>query len=576
MRRPGLIRWNFFGYLAFALALTFAYLFFGLDGHVKSLMEQKLSALHGGDVHISKAAFRFNGPRIELESVEFNDPTRVDRVQFIVDRLQLDLEWAALLRNRLVILDSQATGVHLNSLQPPEPAVTPGKSLVPPPTSQTLAYASDYLSNPKRSELPPEEAWSAVPSVQAKNGLSSEFQNEVGVWKKALDTLISENHEQTEAIKNTVNQASEKDAESHAKIMIGQLEKSRLELDQLENQVKSEGNALLAKIQTLVELQPHDVTVIRQNVKLPNLEFKNIEAEVGAPQLRPALALVDHFYFKLLPWLEKREQVLLPSYGREQGTEFFFTGRYLPPRLWVKKLEISSKESPDGSLGDVSGRVTDLSSEPNHYPAQMSLQASFKKAEVQNLQLEAQIDHRNNSVDDRLQLNIASYPVRDLNFVKTPSLTMGIAQANANLNLEYLAQKDSAIINVSSALDKVMYRVDSESEGLRKAFEEALAPLTALNMDANAQGRLPAPHWNFKSNLSDRLRTSLQQTLGQEYDEFNGRIKERAYQRVVEARKSLETNLVTESEAIQLRIAEEKEKLKLLTAEYKTSKKVRQ
>jgi hypothetical protein len=44
---------------------------------------------------------------------------------------------------------------------------------------------------------------------------------------------------------------------------------------------------------------------------------------------------------------------------------------------------------------------------------------------------------------------------------------------------------------------------------------------------------------------------------------------------VVEARKSLETNLVTESEAIQLRISEEKEKLKLLTAEYKASKKIK-
>ncbi|RYZ58626.1 MAG: TIGR03545 family protein [Proteobacteria bacterium] len=574
MRRPGLIRWNFFGYLGFAVALTLAYIFFGLDGHVKNLVQQKLSALHGADVHISKAAFRFNGPRIELDRLEFHDPSRVGRVQFTVDRVQLDLEWAALLRNRLVVTDSSATGVHLNSLQPPEPAVNEGQSLIPKQSSQTLAYASDFLSNPTRTELPAEEAWAAVPSVQAKNGLSSEFQNEVSGWKKALDALIQENHEQTEAIRNTVNQASEKDADAHVKIMIGQLEKSRLELEQLETQVKAEGNTLLAKIQTLVELQPHDVTVIRQNVKLPNLEFKNIEAEVGAPELRPALSFVDHFYFKLLPWLEKKEQVLQSSYGRDQGTEFFFTGRYLPPRLWVKKLEISSKETPDGSLGDVSGRVTDLSSEPNHYAAQLSLQASFKKAEVSNLQLESQIDHRNNQVDDRLQLNIASYPVRDLDFVKTPSLRMGIAQADANLNLEYLAQKDAVIINVSSTLDKVMYRVDTESEALKKVFDESLAPLTSVKMDANAQGKLPAPHWNFTSNLSDRLKTSLQQVLGQEYDEFNGRIKERAYQRVVEARKSLETSLVTESEAIQLRIAEEKEKLKGLTAEYKASKKI--
>ena len=58
MRRPGLIRWNFFGYLIVVATLGLAYLFLGLDGHVKRLIEQKLSVLNGANVHIGKASFR--------------------------------------------------------------------------------------------------------------------------------------------------------------------------------------------------------------------------------------------------------------------------------------------------------------------------------------------------------------------------------------------------------------------------------------------------------------------------------------------------------------------------------------
>ncbi|MBC7532378.1 MAG: hypothetical protein H7318_12435 [Oligoflexus sp.] len=568
MKRPGLIRWNFFGYLLFAVLALAAYTFLGLDGHVKSLMAQKLSALNGAEVTIEKAIFRLNGPRIELEKLVFKDPLRPERIQFEIEKIQMDLEWPALLRNRLVVKDSTATSVHLNAIQPPLSVVGDGQTLVGSQTVHSLAFASDFLSNPSRTQLPPDDAWSVVPSVQAKNGVTSEISAAVEGWKKQLDSLVDENKQQTEAIKGTENQTAEKDAEAHVKIIIGQLEKSRLELEQLETQVKADGNILLNKIQTLAELLPHDVTVIRQNVKLPSLEFKTIAAELGAEQARPAIGLVDDFYFRLLPWLEKKEQPLRPSYGRNQGTEFYFSGRLLPPRLWIKKLEISSKESPDGETGDVSGHIADLSSEPDQVAAHLSLQANFKKAEVANVQLEAQIDHREGRVDDRLQLNIASYPVRDLDFVKTPSLRMGIEQATASLNLEFLVQKDSGIINLSSVLDKVIYRVETNSEPLKKIFDEALAPLTSLQMDANAQGRLPNMHWTYSSPLSERLRTVLQQVLSQEYAEFGARIRDRAYQRVVEAKQTLETNLVMESDGIQQKIASEKEALKELTSNY--------
>ncbi len=571
--RPGIIRWNFFGYLTGAVLLTLLYIFVGLDRQVKSLVVQRLTTLNGAPVAIAKASLKLSGPAIELEKIEFMDPRSPERVEFEVAKVQLQLEWPAILRNRLVVREGFASGVRLNP-GPPLPKIpAPVNSLVAPQSPQSLSYASDFLANPDRMQMPTDEAWRAVPSFQAQNGLTSEMETQISGWTKQLDSLLETHGQQIVAIQNAHQQSSDKNNDALAKIMIGQLERGRLDLDHLEVQVKAEANQLLTKTQSLAELIPHDVTVVKQGVKFPGLEFNSLSSELGAEQIRPLMSVVDNFYFRLLAWLERPEQEMRDASGRQQGTEHYFVGKNLPPRLWIKKLELVSKESPDGYSGEAVGHIQDLSSEPFHHPAHLSLQASFKRAEVSNLQLEAQIDHSGQKVDDRLQLTIDSFLVQDLDFVKTPSFRMGIMQATAKLNMEFLAQKDSSTINVRTVMDKVSYRVETESGPLKKIFDEALSPLNSLQMDGSAQGKLPALRWTYSSNISDRLRTVLQQKLSQEYAEYNARLRDRAYQRLVDARKKLEARLIAASEAIEGRISSEKEKLENQLAEYSKVKK---
>lgn len=573
-KRPGLIRWNFFGYLGVAVILTLAYIFVGLDLHVKSLVSQRLTALNGAPVTVGHATFKLSGPRIVLEQITFMDPRNPEFVQLEVQNVKLDLDWQPLLRNRIVVKDGVASGIHLNDLRTP-PVPAPVNSLVAPQSSPSLSAASAYLASPGRMELPPEDAWKAVPSFQAQHALNSEISTQVAAWQKKLDDLVATHQQQTQSIESTQQTSHDKEAgsESLRKIMVGHIEKTKLDLDQLEISIKSEANNLLTKTQSLNELIPHDVTVIKQEARLPSVEFNNVAAEVGAEQIRPILSVVDNFYFRLLAWLERTEQPMRNSFGRQQGTEYFFVGKYLPPRLWLQKLDIISKESPDGKLGEVVGHIKDLSSEPFNYPAHLSLQASFKKAEVENLQMEAQIDHTRGQVDDRLQLSVASFLVHDLDFVKTPTFRLGIEQATAKLNMEVLAQTDSSTMTIATTMNKVSYRVETESEALKKVFDDALSPLTSLEMSATAQGKLPALQWTYASNLAERLRTALQGVLSQEFAEYNARLRDKAYQRVLESSKILEASLVTASDDMQKRILAEKEKLVTASSDPSTSKK---
>ncbi len=105
-------------------------------------MAQKFSALSGAEVTIEKATFHLSGPRIELEKLKFMDPLRADRVQFEIEAIRMDLEWPALLRNRLVVKDSVANGVHLNALQPPLMPKADQESLVSAPSVRSLALVS--------------------------------------------------------------------------------------------------------------------------------------------------------------------------------------------------------------------------------------------------------------------------------------------------------------------------------------------------------------------------------------------------------------------------------------------------
>lgn len=545
MKKPGLVRWNFPLYLAGAAILAAAYIFLGLSTHVKSLLEQRLSALNGAPVTIGSAKFSLNGPRIELVGIKFQDAQDVSRTVLTVHRAHMELDMQAFLRNRIVVEDGKAEGLELHPLN---------FTSAPAAESGSISSASEFLASPDREQLPSDEVWKAVPSVQATTALQAEIDSQVNEWQKQLSSLEKEAEGQSQDL--NLN----KDNETHLKIVQAQAAKSRAELDQLEAKVRAEGNVLLGKIGTLAELVPHDMTVVRQAVKMPNLEFKNLNSEIGAKVTAPLLGLAENFQERLIPWLLSKEQSRLPRYSRRQGTDFHFEGRLLPPRLWVQKFELNSKATPDGVIGDAAGRIADLSSEPHHYAASFSLQASFPKAEVDNVQLEASIDHKD-KIDDRLQLNVTRFPVRGLDFARTPNLRVGIEQAEATLNLELLTTREASIVNLKSQMTKISYRNETQDEALKKVFDDTLGGVMVIEMESSAQGkpqsRLSGPdmHWTYVSNLSDQLRVGLQKTLGEEFAEFNARIKERAELNGIESRKALESELVTKSDAVQQKIA---------------------
>lgn len=551
MKRRGLIRWNFFFYLALMAFLVGIYAFTGISGHVKSILEQRLSELNGAPVKIGYASFSWKDLDITLENIEFQDADDPSRTVLTIARMHMNLDTQAFLRNRFVVKSGGAYGFELH------PLIFSSATAVSKPETSSIAAASDFLQNPDRAQLPDEAVWKAVPSVQATTALQSEIDNQVGVWQKRLVALANDAQTQNQDLQQN------KENETHAKIVQAQIEKSRVELDNLEAQVKAEGNVLLEKIGTLAELVPHDVTVVRQAVKIPNLEFKDLGHELGSRMSAPLLDLAENFQGRLIPWLLAKEQVLLPRFGRRQGTDFHFEGKYLPPRLWIQDFELISHASPSPQYGEAIGRIQDLSSEPHHYPASLSLQASFEKAEVSNVQLEVHLDHKD-KIDDKLQLTVAKFPIRDLDFARTPTLRLGIEQAAATLNLEYVASREASIVNVKSQMTKVSYRNETQSETLRKVFDSALGLVTTIDLEASAQGKPnaglagPEMHWTYVSNLSDQMRVELQKTLGQEFAEYNARIHERAEQKAVEARQALETKLVTESDAIQQKIASSK------------------
>lgn len=556
MKNRGLIRWNFPVYLIGAVLLFVAYVFIGLNQHIKSLLQQRLSALNNAPVTIGELSFSPSGPKLELKALQFYDRNQADRVQLRLHQVTLDLDWQAFLRNRVVVTSGQITGVEVQPLafKPLEKQGHAGRD--------SIGFAGDFLASPERGQIPDDDIWKKVPSVQATSALQSEIETQVTAWQKQLETL------QKDILAQTTDLQQNSGNETHAKIVQAQLDKSMVELSNLESRVKADGNILLGKIGTLAELVPHDMTVVRQGARMPNLEFKTLGSEVGSRLSAPLIRLAEDFQERLLPWLQKREQNLEPKLGRLQGTDFHFEGRLLPPRLWIQKMDVQSKASPDGAVGDAIGRIQDLSSEPHHYPALLTLQASFPKAEVSNLQLDASIDHRDRVIKDRLNLAIAALPIRDLDFARTPSLRLGIEQAQASLNLDYTVEAQSTILNLKSSMSKVIFRNETQSESLKTIFDEALSPLSGVEIEASGQLNHLATslqkdlQWSYVSNLSDQLKTSLQRTLGQEFSEFNGRIKERAEQKGVEARKSLETKLVTESDAIQQRIAGAKSSLK--------------
>ncbi len=560
----GLIRWKFFIPLAASLAALVIYAFLLLDQHLKSLMESFATRANGAEVNIGSVKTSISGLFVEIQKIQLTDPEAPESNRLEVAKIRLDLGAKGLLRGKLVVEDASLLDLQIQSkrsqpglvLPPPRPEPEgPGLKaealvLLQPIKDEVMGNALSVLKEQGFGNPLEGIQWDELPSSQAIKQLE-------GDWNQRQETIQSmfaslPNPAELSQIRAEISSIKMPDDPTQIASRMASLDalKDRVQgdfarIETAAQQLKSEATQFTSRIGGLDELVKQDIAVLSQKLKLPDLDFKNLAEELCGPEIKRYIKLFEVYYAKIKPYLESQEKPAPAPPLRRSGVDFSFPETNGLPGFWLKKMQISSKETAEGPLGDLLGKVTDFSSAPElvKKPTQIQLEGGFKQMGIQGLNAEAILDHRQAISRDEFKIAIAAFPIADRMLAQSKDYALGFYKAEGSLQMKFLMDGDNLKLELNSLMKQLSWKVEADSERVKNLMDSVFAPMNEVRINAKADGTLQDLQWKITSNLVDQLRASLRSALSKQIAELEDKLKEELTKRLTEEKSKLEARV---------------------------------
>ncbi|MCX6131586.1 MAG: TIGR03545 family protein, partial [Proteobacteria bacterium] len=563
----GLIRWKFSVPLLAFVILTAVYLNLFMDRQLRHLLERLASDANGSEVNIGQLHSSILGLMLELQNVQISNPEQTDhnRIEFGV--LHLGFSLSGLLRGKLIIDDARLEKLQLSSVRknpayvlpvPPSAADGPSlsdqfKNILQPVKQEVLQRSLDMLQSQEGKFQLPSIDWAQLPSSQALQGLQREWDLQGQTMQSALGNLpkyedIRLLKEEAASIKMPTDLTKLPETLAELERLQSKTQGNLAQVQSLNSQVQNTGTSFINKLSGLDGLLKNDLSVVLSQLKLPDLDFKELADEICGPEIRRIMRMITIYYAKIRPYLESQERPAPSRPWRLAGTDFSFPERPGLPGFWLKKLEMSSLETAEGPLGNILGRLSNFSSAPEliNDPVLLHLEGQFKQAGIEGLKLDLSFDHRQALAHDELQLKLAKFPIADRILVNSKAYTLAYYKANGALALNFKLDGEKVKINLDSQLEQITWRLEAESEKLKSLLDNTFAPLSSVHLAANADGSWQDLNWKISSNLVDQLRSSLQRALSQQLKAERDRLETELKVRLESERDKLELQVKTQ------------------------------
>ncbi len=188
----------------------------------------------------------------------------------------------------------------------------------------------------------------------------------------------------------------------------------------------------------------------------------------------------------------------------------------------------------DGPL-EFSGELADVTSEPGHWPRPLTLHVRGERGS-QSLRLDALLDHRQETGEDRVDLVYRGYPLEGLMLGKE-ELAVAIKKAKADLTLKVVKKDerwDGALL--LEARDAVLEPQTQMSGIVAQKLAEAVRGIRQFQVEVGFAGQENNLDFKLRSDIGTILAASLKAMFDQELakqkkaleDKVNALYKEKA------------------------------------------------
>ncbi len=578
-KEGGLIRWS--AVIPFFIIVVLCAVYFKLffDSHIKSALEWGGYKALGTEVNIANFESSFVKGNVAISGLQITSAEQPDFNSIELGSIRFDVNWDALLRLKFVVEEMAVENVQFMSKRKYRGKVAP-----PPPPSNEPSIVSEVKDKAigkvdeqgKGNLLGDLSAFlqtgdykaqlanieSQLKSKQMANDLKAKWETKQKDWDAKIKTLPTD--ADFKAYKTKFEAIKVKDFKTPQELdaSVKQFNALKAEVEaklKLVNDTKNEFNADLANIKkdyaSLDEQIKADIASVKDHMKIPKLDSKQIAKSIFMDYLNPYIAKLDKInklaekYLppkyskmvnenldskKLLAGGKKKKEVkpedddTIQPHPRAEGVTYEFPVTNGYPLFWIQKVKVSSKSNAQADYGDITGVISNIVSNQRQIGKQteMHLSGDFKSHNIHGMKVDAFLNNLKEEPAAGMDFAVASYPLQAISLMKNNDGT--IAMPSASINIAAKAATEgfkSYNIGLVNTFNNVKFELSAKEKVVEEILKNTFAQLTTFDLKAEAKGSLSSLDVDVSSSLGDKLQDALSASVKQKIDDLNKEIK---------------------------------------------------
>jgi uncharacterized protein (TIGR03545 family) len=528
IKKKGPIRFEAIIPISIIGAAAYFYFNYYFDSHIKKAIEYVGTQGNGAEVNVGSVRISFINGSFTLRNLEVTDKENPKLNTLEIAEINFKFMWDALLRMKFVVDDASITNIQIQS-----PRKYPGRVLPPEPAKpskineiqdQVFAQVKNKYSNNMLGDMVTLLEGGDVGSQidQIRETLKSEARAkemiaEVKTKKEFWDTKVKELSD-TSKIKKIEGQIKLISKEKNFLKQVQEAKKVADDFKEIEKQYKAiqaSSKQLKSEVQTLVtypneiqNLVKEDIEALKNRFSIPEVDFKDMAMHLFAGEFAGHIAKARKYQAMAKQYIpeKKEEEVIIPP-PRSEGKNYKFPITTSYPLFWLKRAAISSKGNTNSYSGDLSGELTNVTTEPKHIrkPVVLDLRGNFPASKIMGVKTMITLDHTKEISKQSALIEVGSFEVPEKIFVNSEKLKFGFLNARATSQIKAELSQGEISINWNSRLLKPNFLVDTKIKLAKEMLTNILSNLQEISINGSANGPFNKLDMRIESNLGDEL-----------------------------------------------------------------------
>lgn len=571
-KKSGIIRWG--GIVPFFIfsALAYIYFLFFFDSHMKNFMEWAGYKALGSEINIARFESSFLKGNFKINRIQVTDAEKPQLNAIEVNEVRFDINMDALLRLKFVIEEMAVDGIQFASkrgspgkVAPPEPpSAESGPSLLEQVQTQAVNKVEGKIQNSILGDIAGflksgdgdqqlKNIEDTLKSKKLAEDLKTKWTGKQIEWDSKIKQLPSD--ADFKNFKSRFEAIKYKDFKTPQELdaSIKEFNKLKSDVDEKIKFVDATKNDLTSDLKaiqtdaTSIDLQiKNDISSLKDRMKIPKLDAGNLTKSLFMDYLRPYLAKVDRYKNlakKYLPpryanMLEKdtrekqkealAEEKLVP-HPREKGTTYEFPVKNGYPLFWIKKIAISSKSNQNVDFGDLSGKITDVTSNQRQINkvTQLILSGDFKSQKLLGVDVEATLNNLKAEPEVSFQFGYGQLPMDNIQLIQSGDGTISIPTTSTSTKITGSTIGFKTIdLAFNFNFNDVKFASQANDQTVNEILSKTLSQISTFDLNGGIKGEITKPEISLNSSLGSQLETAFQNLLKEKIEEANRKVRE--------------------------------------------------